>query len=76
MMLVHNCRWISEKSGPTYLFVSPGLHECWHEPDQYKRHARRLRRLVEHLSTLQLTVVRIFPNASLCKYSGCHASLG
>ena len=66
MAKVRECRWISEGIGPTYLFISPGVHECWHEPDQYERHARRLRRLVQHLSTLQLTVVRIFPNAFQC----------
>ena len=30
-----DCRWSQEKSGPTYLFVSPGLHDCYHQPDQY-----------------------------------------
>ena len=55
-------RWTKEKGGPTLLFVSPGLHDCYHEPDQYEHHARNLRHLVEHLMTLDQTVVYVDMN--------------
>ena len=61
------CRWIDEKSGPTFLFVSPGLHDCYHQPDEYEHHARALRHLVEHLSILQQTVVCTLLLLSPCK---------
>ena len=62
---LRGCRWTHEKSGPTFLFVSPGLHDCYHQPGQYEHHARALRRLVEHLSMLRQTVVRILSLQSL-----------
>lgn len=55
-------RWTSVKDGPDYLFVSPGLHDCYHEPDQYEHHARELGRLIEHLAALPQTVVYIDAN--------------
>lgn len=75
---VHGCRWTQEKSGPTYLFVSPGLHDCYHQPDQYEHHARRLRHLVEHLSMLQQTVVRTLWLRPLCNHwlVGCQGFSG
>ena len=44
------------------MFVSPGLHDCFHDPDQYEYHARQLRHLVEHLAMLQLTVIYVDAN--------------
>ena len=67
MAELHGCRWINEKSGPTFLFMSPGLHDCYHQPDEYEHHARALRHLVQHLSMLRQTVVRTVSLQPLCK---------
>lgn len=64
---LRGCRWMTEKSGPTFLFVSPGLHDCYHQPDEYEHHARAVRHLVEHLSMLRQTVVCPLSLQSLCK---------
>lgn len=53
---------MKEKSGPDILFVSPGLHDCYHDPDQFEHHARNLRHLVEHLARLPQTVVYVDMN--------------
>ena len=58
------CRWIQGQRGPDFLFVSPGLHDCYHDPDQYGHHARKLRHLVEHLAALPQTVVYVDMNPS------------
>lgn len=46
-------RFEKQKNGPDFLFVSPGLHDCYHEPEEYEHHALMLRRLAQHLSGLQ-----------------------
>ena len=56
------CRWIQGKEGPEFLFVSPGLHDCFHDPDHYEYHARQLRHLVEHLVMLRSTVIYVDAN--------------
>ena len=67
----YRCRWIKNKeSGPNLLFVSPGLHDCYHEPDQYEHHARNLRKLLEHLRTLPQTVVYIDMNPTTWAAAG------
>ena len=44
--------------------MSPGLHDCYHDPDQFEHHARNLRHLVEHLARLPQTVVYVDMNPS------------
>lgn len=57
------CRWQTEGGGPHFLFVSPGIHDCYHEPEEYEHHARELARLARHMASLQhQTVVWIDAN--------------
>lgn len=56
-------RWETERIGPQLLFVSPGLHDCYHEPEEYEHHAKELAKLAGHLASLQhQTVVWIDAN--------------
>ena len=56
-------RWQTEGNGPQFLFVSPGIHDCYHEPEEYEHHTRELARLARHLASLtHQTVVWIDAN--------------
>lgn len=44
------------------LVVSPGLHDCYHEPEALEHHARQLWLLAHHLSLLEQTVVWVDMN--------------
>ncbi len=50
-------RWEAEKNGPHFLFVSPGIHDCYHAPEEYEHHARELAKLARHLASLQRQIV-------------------
>ncbi|KAK9908144.1 hypothetical protein WJX75_003271 [Coccomyxa subellipsoidea] len=48
--------WAVE-GGPDYVIVSPGAHDCFHEPEDHKHHALQLGRLARHLHELNQTVI-------------------
>lgn len=50
-------RWEAGKNRPQFLFVSPGIHDCYHAPEEYEHHARELAKLASHLASLQRQTV-------------------
>ena len=42
--------------------MSPGIHDCYHDPNGTEHHALQLDHLAEHLSRLDLTVVWVDTN--------------
>lgn len=42
--------------------MSPGIHDCYHDPNGTEHHALQLEHLAEHLSRLDLTVVWVDTN--------------
>lgn len=51
--------WAGEAgvAGPDYVLVSPGAHDCFHEPEDWKHHVLQLQKLAKHLHQLNQTVI-------------------
>ena len=54
-------RW-DEEGGPDYYVISPGLHDCFHEPLALEHHVMQLRKLAEHLKKLKQKVIWVDMN--------------
>lgn len=67
-------RWEAEKGGPQFLFVSPGLHDCYHAPEEYEHHTAELRRLARHLAALQPRQTIVWIDANPITYAAHKAA--
>jgi hypothetical protein len=61
MQSVALCRW-DQGGGPDYYIISPGLHDCYHEPLAVEHHVLQLRKLAEHLKALKQKVIWVDMN--------------
>ncbi|CAK0784612.1 hypothetical protein CVIRNUC_007816 [Coccomyxa viridis] len=51
-----------QKGGPHYVVVSPGGHDCYHNPEDYEYHSVEAVRLAKHLHMLPAIVIWVDQN--------------